>query len=80
MAEFYAGVGAIGLSLLGQASEVTMNELSVHALHGLHRVFQPFQRLAIVGAFGVAASVASVNFLVRIEEEDHERDIVIEFK
>jgi 23S rRNA (uracil1939-C5)-methyltransferase len=35
IAEFYAGVGAIGLSVLGQASEIRMNEVSPHSLHGL---------------------------------------------
>ena len=35
IAEFYAGVGAIGLSLLAQASEIRMNEVSPHALQGL---------------------------------------------
>ncbi len=35
VAEFYAGVGAIGLSVLGQASEIRMNEASAHSLHGL---------------------------------------------
>jgi 23S rRNA (uracil1939-C5)-methyltransferase len=35
VAEFYAGVGAIGLSLLAQASEIRMNEVSPHSLHGL---------------------------------------------
>jgi tRNA/tmRNA/rRNA uracil-C5-methylase (TrmA/RlmC/RlmD family) len=33
--EFYAGVGAIGLSLLGRAGEILMNEMSPHSLHGL---------------------------------------------
>ena len=33
--EFYAGVGAIGLSVLDLAREVRMNELSPHSLHGL---------------------------------------------
>ena len=33
--EFYAGVGAIGLSVLGQVSEIRMNELSPHSLAGL---------------------------------------------
>jgi tRNA/tmRNA/rRNA uracil-C5-methylase (TrmA/RlmC/RlmD family) len=33
--EFYAGVGAIGLSLLDQAGEIRMNEVSPHSLHGL---------------------------------------------
>jgi tRNA/tmRNA/rRNA uracil-C5-methylase (TrmA/RlmC/RlmD family) len=33
--EFYAGVGAIGLSILQQVGEITMNELSPSSLHGL---------------------------------------------
>jgi 23S rRNA (uracil1939-C5)-methyltransferase len=33
--EFYAGVGAIGLSVLAQAGEVHMNEVSPQSLHGL---------------------------------------------
>jgi 23S rRNA (uracil1939-C5)-methyltransferase len=33
--EFYAGVGAIGLSVLGRAREIRMNEVSAHSLHGL---------------------------------------------
>ena len=33
--EFYAGVGAIGLSVLARAREIRMNELSPHSLHGL---------------------------------------------
>jgi tRNA/tmRNA/rRNA uracil-C5-methylase (TrmA/RlmC/RlmD family) len=35
ISEFYAGVGAIGLSLLAQASDIRMNEVSPHSLHGL---------------------------------------------
>lgn len=33
--EFYAGVGAIGLSVLDQVSEIKMNEVSSASLHGL---------------------------------------------
>ncbi|MEO6599163.1 MAG: hypothetical protein ABIQ16_04770, partial [Polyangiaceae bacterium] len=33
--EFYAGVGAIGLSLLDRIGELTLNEVSPHSLHGL---------------------------------------------
>ena len=33
--EFYAGVGAIGLSVLPQVAEIAMNELSPSSLHGL---------------------------------------------
>jgi tRNA/tmRNA/rRNA uracil-C5-methylase (TrmA/RlmC/RlmD family) len=35
VAEFYAGVGAIGLSLLPRAREIRMNEVSPHSLQGL---------------------------------------------
>jgi tRNA/tmRNA/rRNA uracil-C5-methylase (TrmA/RlmC/RlmD family) len=33
--EFYAGVGAIGLSVLDRVAEIRMNELGPHSLHGL---------------------------------------------
>ena len=33
--EFYAGVGAIGLSLLARVSEIRMNEVGAHSLQGL---------------------------------------------
>ncbi len=35
VAEFYAGVGAIGLSVLQQVGQITLNELSPSSLHGL---------------------------------------------
>jgi len=35
VAEFYAGVGAIGLSVLAETSEIRMNEVNPHSLHGL---------------------------------------------
>jgi tRNA/tmRNA/rRNA uracil-C5-methylase (TrmA/RlmC/RlmD family) len=35
VAEFYAGVGAIGLSTLDRAGEIRMNEVSPHSLLGL---------------------------------------------
>ena len=35
VAEFYAGVGAIGLSLLSRVSAMRMNEMSPHSLQGL---------------------------------------------
>jgi 23S rRNA (uracil1939-C5)-methyltransferase len=35
VAEFYAGVGAIGLSVLAQVGDIRMNEVSPHSLHGL---------------------------------------------
>lgn len=35
VAEFYAGVGAIGLSVLDRVSQIHLNELNPHSLHGL---------------------------------------------
>jgi 23S rRNA (uracil1939-C5)-methyltransferase len=35
VAEFYAGVGAIGLSVLGRVDHILLNEISPHSLHGL---------------------------------------------
>jgi tRNA/tmRNA/rRNA uracil-C5-methylase (TrmA/RlmC/RlmD family) len=35
VAEFYAGVGAIGLSVLPRVAELRMNEVSPHSLQGL---------------------------------------------
>ena len=35
VAEYYAGVGAIGLSLLPRAGEICMNEVSPHSLQGM---------------------------------------------
>ncbi len=39
VAEFYAGVGAIGLSVLDRVREIRMNEVSAHSLHGLRLGF-----------------------------------------
>ena len=36
VAEFYAGVGAIGLSVLPGLRSLSLNELNPHSLHGLH--------------------------------------------
>jgi 23S rRNA (uracil1939-C5)-methyltransferase len=69
IAEFYAGVGAIGLSVLGQASEIRMNEVSPHSLHGLElglAELDPANRAKIsvipgpAGAACLAASEAQV--------------------
>jgi tRNA/tmRNA/rRNA uracil-C5-methylase (TrmA/RlmC/RlmD family) len=65
VAEFYAGVGAIGLSVLGQASEIRMNEVSPHSLHGLElglAELDPANRAKISvvpGPAGAARSAAS---------------------
>jgi tRNA/tmRNA/rRNA uracil-C5-methylase (TrmA/RlmC/RlmD family) len=69
VAEFYAGVGAIGLSVLEQAGELRINELNPHSLHGLElglAVLDPADRTRIAvfpgpaGAARLAASGAQV--------------------
>ena len=65
VAEFYAGVGAIGLSVLARASEIRMNEASPHALLGLElglADLEPADRgkISLVpGAAGAARLTAS---------------------
>ena len=65
VAEFYAGVGAIGLSLLAQVREIQMNEISPHALRGLEMGIAGLgeadkARITVVpGAAGGAFSMAS---------------------
>ncbi len=67
--EFYAGVGAIGLSLIDRARELRLNESSPHALHGLERglsELETVQRAKVVlrpgpaGAMQDAATDADV--------------------
>ena len=63
--EFYAGVGAFGLSLLAHASEIRMNEASPHSLHGLELGLAELDaadraKISVVpGAAGAARSAAS---------------------
>jgi 23S rRNA (uracil1939-C5)-methyltransferase len=65
VAEFYAGVGAIGLSLLDHAGEIRMNEVSPHSLHGLELGLAQLDateraRISVVpGPAGTARSAAS---------------------
>jgi tRNA/tmRNA/rRNA uracil-C5-methylase (TrmA/RlmC/RlmD family) len=64
VAEFYAGVGAIGLSILGSVREIRMNEVSPQALKGLElglARLDPADRAKISvvpGAAGAACSAA----------------------
>jgi len=64
VAEFYAGVGAIGLSVLPRVSDLRMNEAGVHSLHGLELglgALGPADRAKISvvpGAAGTACSAA----------------------
>jgi 23S rRNA (uracil1939-C5)-methyltransferase len=69
VAEFYAGVGAIGLSVLGRAGQLQMNEISPHSLHGLElgiAQLEPVDRARIsvvpgaAGAARLAAAGANV--------------------
>ncbi len=69
VAEFYAGVGAIGLSVLTQACEIRMNEAGAQSLHGLElglAQLDPANRAKIsvfpgpAGAAHLAASGAQV--------------------
>lgn len=65
VAEFYAGVGAIGLSVLAQVGEIRMNEVSPHSLRGLECGVDELEaanraKVSIVpGPAGAAASAAS---------------------
>ncbi len=60
--ELYAGVGAIGLSVLGRVSALTMNEVSPHSLHGLELglgELAPAERAKISIISGTAGSASA---------------------
>jgi 23S rRNA (uracil1939-C5)-methyltransferase len=65
VAEFYAGVGAIGLSVVDNACEIRMNEASPHSLHGLELGLAQLDpanraRISVVpGPAGASRSAAS---------------------
>jgi tRNA/tmRNA/rRNA uracil-C5-methylase (TrmA/RlmC/RlmD family) len=65
VSEFYAGVGAIGLSILDRVGEITLNEVSPHSLHGLElgmHELVPGDRAKITvvpGPAGASAAAAS---------------------
>ena len=59
VAEFYAGVGAIGLSVLDRVSEIRLNEVSPHSLRGLALGIEelaPADRARVLVVPGAAAS------------------------
>jgi tRNA/tmRNA/rRNA uracil-C5-methylase (TrmA/RlmC/RlmD family) len=69
VAEFYAGVGAIGLSVLARVSEIRMNEVSEPSLQGLELALAQLSsadraKISVVtgaaGAAGLAAADAHV--------------------
>jgi tRNA/tmRNA/rRNA uracil-C5-methylase (TrmA/RlmC/RlmD family) len=58
--EFYAGVGAIGLSVIDRARELRLNESSPHALHGLEQglaALEPAQRAKVILRPGPAGTM-----------------------
>lgn len=65
VAEFYAGVGAIALSVLARAGEIRVNEVGAQSLHGLQlglAQLEPGDRAKITvfpGAAGEALAVAA---------------------
>jgi tRNA/tmRNA/rRNA uracil-C5-methylase (TrmA/RlmC/RlmD family) len=70
VAEFYAGVGAIGLSVLERTGSLCLNEMNPHSLHGLElglAALEPSQRnkISVVpGSAGSARAMAAEAQLV----------------
>ena len=69
--EFYAGVGAIGLSVLQQAGEIAMNELSPSSLHGLELGLAELSaaeraRIAVIPGEAGAIALAASDFQIVI--------------
>ncbi len=71
--EFYAGVGAIGLSVLDRVGEIRMNEVGPHSLHGLElglAQLDPATRAkvsVVPGAAGTAYLAAAAADLVIVD-------------
>ena len=71
VAEFYAGVGAIGLSVLQQVGDIAMNELSPSSLHGLElglAQLGPAERAKISLFPGEAGAKAAGEFQIVIAD------------
>ncbi len=73
VAEFYAGVGAIGLSVLEQVAEITMNELSPSSLHGLELGIAQLKpeeqaKIAVVPGEAAAHPLAASDFQIVIAD------------
>jgi 23S rRNA (uracil1939-C5)-methyltransferase len=68
--EFYAGVGAIGLSVIDRVSELGMNEVSSQSLHGLDlglaglSAEQRAKVSVIPGAAGIAREAAAAQVVI----------------
>jgi len=73
VAEFYAGSGAIGLSILTRASSLLMNEASPHALVGLEQGLADLdlasrQKVRVVGGTaGAAAALAAASDVIVVD-------------
>ena len=60
VAEFYAGVGAIGLSILGRVSAISLNEVAASSLAGLERglaALEPQERAKVTVVPGEAGAM-----------------------
>jgi len=73
VAEFYAGVGAIGLSVLSQLSGIVMNEVSPHSLRGLELGLQQLTaadraKISVVGGEAGAARRSALGAQVVIAD------------
>jgi tRNA/tmRNA/rRNA uracil-C5-methylase (TrmA/RlmC/RlmD family) len=73
VAEFYAGVGAIGLSLLARVAEIRMNEVSPHSLRGLELALAQLDaadraRVAVIPGPAGAARLAAADTQVVIAD------------
>ncbi len=71
--EFYAGVGAIGLSVLAQVAEIRLNEVSPHSLHGLELALAQLDpasraKISVVPGTAGAARMAAVGAQVVIAD------------
>jgi 23S rRNA (uracil1939-C5)-methyltransferase len=73
VSEFYAGVGAIGLSVLDRVGDIRMNEVSPHSLHGLDLALAQLDssaraKIAVVPGTARAARMAAADAQVVIAD------------
>ena len=73
VAEFYAGVGAIGLSLLDRTQSLVLNEISPHSLQGLELGLAQLEaaqraRISVVPGTAAAASSAAAGAQIVIAD------------
>jgi 23S rRNA (uracil1939-C5)-methyltransferase len=73
VAEFYAGVGAIGLSVLTRVCEILMNEVGPQSLHGLELALAQLDpasraKISVIPGHAVAARLAACGAQVVIAD------------